>query len=427
MVRKYIKTFVTLEKIALQLYSVFKQEAKRNRPFYDLSKPEKRTIHALGLSRTTFMRWLKKDVDQFGTRDAEKKKKGPKPKIDSFDKDVVHREISKFLKENEVVTLRKLRRKLSRDNDISVSKVTLWKYVKSLGFTFKKLKGGKNLLCESSHIISLRARYLRKIKDLREEGYEIYYLDESYVNENHVFDKEWQSVDVKRNVPSGKGRRLIMAHCGSSEKGLIENGELVFKSKSNDENGDYHKDMDSVEFNKWIKNKVVPSFTKKSVLVIDNAPYHNVTDEEDKIPTRKNDIKEWLTKSNVPFSDSMLRPELLTLAKAHKNKKLFQIDKYIQSKGHVVLRLPPYHPQLNPIELVWAEIKRLVALWNTTFKLKDIEQLTRKAISTIDKEFWNKCERHVRDIENEYWEKEGLRFTQPTVVIEDVFESSDSE
>ena len=123
----------------------------------------------------------------------------------------------------------------------------------------------------------------------------------------------------------------------------------------------------------------------------------------------------------------MLRPELLTLAKAHKHKKLFQIDKYIHSKGHVVLRLPPYHPQLNPIELVWAEIKRLVALWNTTFKLKDIEQLTRKAISMIDKEFWNKCERHVRDIENEYWEKEGLRFTQPTVVIEDVFESSDSE
>ena len=124
----------------------------------------------------------------------------------------------------------------------------------------------KNVLCESSHIISLRARYLRKIKDLREEGYEIYFLDESYVNENHVFDKEWQSVDVKRNVPSGKGRRLIMAHCGSSEKSLIEKWELLFKSKSNDENGDYHKDMDSLEFNKWIKNKLCRHLQKNLFL-----------------------------------------------------------------------------------------------------------------------------------------------------------------
>ena len=49
-----------------------------------------------------------------------------------------------------------------------------------------------------------------------------------------MFEKEWQSNDgrVKRNVPSGKGKRLIIAHCGSRDKGLIENGELIFESKS---------------------------------------------------------------------------------------------------------------------------------------------------------------------------------------------------
>ena len=45
-----------------------------------------------------------------------------------------------------------MRQKLARDHDISVSKVTLWKYVKKLGFTFKKLKGGRNLLCETQKI-----------------------------------------------------------------------------------------------------------------------------------------------------------------------------------------------------------------------------------------------------------------------------------
>ncbi len=333
-----------------------------------------------------------------------------------------------FLQECEVVTLRKLKQKLLHDNDINVSKMSLLKYVRSLGFTFKKLKGGKNLLTESSHIVSLRAKYLRKLKEMRDNGYEIYYLDETYINANHVFEKEWQSKDgnIKRKVPTGKGKRLIIAHCGSSEKGLIDNGELIFKSKSNDEHGDYHKDMDSVEFNKWIKLKIVPSFTKKSCLVMDNASYHNVTDDEDKIPTRKKDIREWLVKKGVPFTQSMLRPELLLLAKAQKRYISFHIDKYLESKGHFCLRLPPYHPQLNPIELVWAEVKRLVALENTTFNLKDIEKSARVAISKIDTHYWNKCENHAKKIEKDYWHREALGILQPPCII-NLSEESDSE
>ena len=159
---------------------------------------------------------------------------------------------------------------------------------------FKKLKGGTNILCESSQISALRAKYLRKLKEFREKNYEIFFLDESYINAHHVFEKEWQSTDdsIKRKVPTGKGKRLIIGHCVSSEKGLIKDGELIFKSKSNDEYGDYHKDMDNIEFNKWIKEKVVPSFTKKSCLIMDNASYHFIFDDEDKIPNRKNEIRE---------------------------------------------------------------------------------------------------------------------------------------
>ena len=103
---------------------------------------------------------------------------------------------------------------------------------------------------------------------------------------------------------------MIIAHCGSREKGLINNGELVFQSKSNDEHGDYHKDMDNKEFNKLISNKVVPSFTQKSCFVMNNASYHNGKDDEDKVPTRKPELQAWLTKEGIPFQQSMLRPEL---------------------------------------------------------------------------------------------------------------------
>ena len=87
------KIFVTLEKISLQLYTYFKKEASRGRLYQAISEPEKRFQHALGLSKSTLKRWIKdNDKDEFLTR--EREKKGRKAKLDSFDKDVLHRSIS---------------------------------------------------------------------------------------------------------------------------------------------------------------------------------------------------------------------------------------------------------------------------------------------------------------------------------------------
>jgi hypothetical protein len=55
------------------------------------------------------------------------------------------------------------------------------------------------------------------------------------------------------------------------------------------------------------------------------------------------------------------------------------------SYGHQVLRLPLYHPELNPIEKIWASVKNWVAERNITFKLKDVECLVRKRFSEITK------------------------------------------
>jgi transposase len=47
-----------------------------------------------------------------------------------------------------------------------------------------------------------------------------------------------------------------------------------------------------------------------------------------------------------------LRPELLALAKANKPEPQYITDDIAKEKGHIILRLPPYHADLNPIELV---------------------------------------------------------------------------
>ncbi|KAG5894008.1 hypothetical protein JTB14_031008 [Gonioctena quinquepunctata] len=45
------------------------------------------------------------------------------------------------------------------------------------------------------------------------------------------------------------------------------------------------------------------------------------------------------------------------------------------NQNKVVSRLPPYHCELNPMELVWAVIKHSVAAKNTTYKFSDMKQL----------------------------------------------------
>ena len=50
---------------------------------------------------------------------------------------------------------------------------------------------------------------------------------------------------TKKKIHTGKGKRLIAGHFGSSEKGLIKDGEFIFQTKQNGKYGDYHKDMNN--------------------------------------------------------------------------------------------------------------------------------------------------------------------------------------
>ena len=62
---------------------------------------------------------------------------------------------------------------------------------------------------------------------------------------------------------------------------------------------------------------------------------------------------DWLTQKNMSFSSTMLKPELYSIVKQNKDQhKTYKFDFLLQQHGHTVLRLPPYHPDLNPIELI---------------------------------------------------------------------------
>lgn len=154
--------------------------------------------------------------------------------------------------------------------------------------------------------------------------------------------------------------------------------------------GDYHDDMNATNFMNWVNKQLLPNLPPASVLVIDNAAYHNKTVERH--PTSgslKNEMINWLTVRNIPFDSNLTKPELYELIKIHKPRhNSYVLDSLLNKHGHNVLRLPPYHPTLNPIEKIWALVKNWVATMNVTFKLKDVEALAIKKFSEITKEEW---------------------------------------
>lgn len=111
--------------------------------------------------------------------------------------------------------------------------------------------------------------------------------------------------------------------------------------------------------------------------------------------------------SNGIFNVISFQVELLDLCKRHKPAQpKYVIDQILRRHGHEAVHLPPYHPDLNPIELVWSKVKRGVAEKNFTFKISDIERLTHDAMDDVSNEFWDSCCRHVQDLEQKYWEQD---------------------
>ena len=211
-------------------------------------------------------------------------------------------------------------------------------------------------------------------------------------------------------VPAGKGRRLIINHLGSNNGFLKDCGECFVGKK---DSADYHSEMNGPHFENWLLETVLPKLPDKSVLVIDNARYHSRQTPESKRPTtnwRKAAIQAWLKKMKIPFNDPKdTIPTLLEKSKSIYVPKEYILEsitkKYCEANGKdiQILRLPIGHSELNPIEMIWAQVKSEVAKKNVTFKMKDVQDLVKTALDNVTSANWSKVERHSIKVENEFW------------------------
>ncbi|XP_018578243.1 uncharacterized protein LOC108916465 [Anoplophora glabripennis] len=263
-----------------------------------------------------------------------------------------------------------------------------------------------------------RRDYLQAIKRYREEGRSIYYLDETWVNAGDVREKIWIDTTIKSHRdaflrgfstgpanPSGKGKRLIVLHIGSAA-GFIPGGLLCFQSKKN--TADYHDEMNGDTFLEWFQ-KVLPMLDDNCIIVMDNAPYHSVKIE--KIPNtswRKNNIIEWLQIKGKEIDETMVKAELLRIVAGEKEKyNKYVIDETAKEQNKTVLRLPPYHCELNPIEMVWSMVKGCVKTNNTSFKLPEVKRLLQ-GVARVTAEHWNNFIRHSVSEEHKFWEIDNV-------------------
>ncbi|KAL4104540.1 hypothetical protein QTP88_019835 [Uroleucon formosanum] len=254
-----------------------------------------------------------------------------------------------------------------------------------MGFQFTKRGLCKNsALIENDDIRSWRKRQIRDIRKYREEGRPIYYLDETWMNAGGV------AIQVFRDTPVQSSQAAFSQGLSTGAANPTGKGKLLIKNTN--------------DFRDWLEG-VLPRLKYNEVIVTDNVPYHSVKLE--KCPTsnwRKADIIEWLQSKGEVVEKTMIIPELLEVARILKSiYNKYVIDEMVLQQNKTVLRLPPYHCELNPIELVWSVVKRQVKSNNKTFKLLDVKNLLVEEIAKVNAEMWKNFEKHKIEEENKCW------------------------
>ena len=287
---------------------------------------------------------------------------------------------------------------------------TLARTLDRWGFTFGKGTRTQHLK-EKDHVIAARRRYLREKLANRNGSGTIrpeVYLDESYVNKNHSNDFTWYYGEDGPwlQKPTGKGDRLIILNAITSE-GWVPAAKLVFKAGR--KTGDYHGQMNVDMFTKWFTEMLLPNIPSESLIILDNASYHNAlsTCSPPTPACSKARIKAWLAANNCPCRDDMVKAEIVDLLKSKAPPTpIYVLDELARQKGHEVLRTPPYHPELQPIEVCWGITKNHIGKNNSDFTMVNLHAQLEAGFAKVTAETCKGLIKKIRATEDKFWKED---------------------
>lgn len=395
-----------------QVYTYMAKEAEQG--CCNVKQIQRRTSNATQTCTTTVRRIVKDKANDSKLKTPGKKRIGRKrvTGFDNYKLGLMKRFIHTYhLTFDEYPTLGKLKHKLQSTFNFKGSYSSLRKILFKMGFHWKRTEDKNRILVEHSHVRLKRIEYLKQLKKYHQEGRTVVFTDELYLER------------AREQKMISKSQCVTVIHA-ASESSFIPDALLVCKSQ------DAHSNISGEFYLDWLENQLIPNLPPQSVVVVDTSPPHNM--EYDPAPNynaRKCDMQAWLDNKKIQYEPDMYKPQLFQLIKDNKDSfKQLTLDKLLTDNGHDILRLPPFHSDLNPIEMVWTAIRTHASDNCKDFDVHKVIDLVKEKMNAISPEDWKKMCAEVKEIEDIYRKNERIIDTvSDNILISNMESSSESE
>jgi len=301
-----------------------------------------------------------------------------------------------------------------REKGIQVSARTITRYLRAEGYHW-----GKGTRQHVNHDAPGNVRYRQwylqqRLANLTEIDGQIVprhpevFLDESYCHLNHTSAQRWVGSD---GIITDQGRQPIVvmfaafvvyydnqarqvqgkfvkdsvhiwpsigkAHVKKTDADAAsvwnnvpdEIREASVMATDNDYHGNFNSALFDIIFTRLCQKLVEMGLTGCHIH-LDGAKYHfHDTNKKPTTSNNKDEIKQWLQVNGygMPVASKgpdhePLKAELLAHVKNIDHPPSYTIKKIAEENGsHIIFKTPPYHCELQPIEMIWGIIKNMVA------------------------------------------------------------------
>lgn len=266
---------------------------------------------------------------------------------------------------------------------LTVSERTLIRVIRKLGFRWQRAER-RNIIVLSSTNISFCAQFCVSMLSNRREGVLIrpeIYLDETYCYSSINNKRTWSYKDLPFYNHASNNKVVIVGAgviCEGAAGMYAEwvPGSLHYwtprpkapNAPTSEQHldefyEDYHSNMNAGKFEHWLDKMCSNAQAYGSCIIyLDGCSAHKRAAVP--LPTlqwRRQQIMEFLQQRNVTMTGAETKQELLSKVDALNIRKAYASRLIAARYGHELRFLPPYHPELNIIEKIWAVAKNKIA------------------------------------------------------------------
>lgn len=111
--------------------------------------------------------------------------------------------------------------------------------------------------------------------------------------------------------------------------------------------------------------------------------------------------------NGVPCEKDCLKAELVTVLKKIVPPPIYEVDEIAIQHGHEIVRTPPYHPELQPIEICWGIVKNHIAR-NCKFTLSNLKVKLEEGFTKVTPSTCTKIIKKIKAKEDQFWKEDML-------------------